>query len=262
MNQNQPDTPDCARPQQGGKTVVCLKWGEHKDGVYGAEWVNRLLRATRRHLSAPFAFVCFTDDARGLDAEVEARDIRALTIAPPLTGIWWKLALMHPRAELSGRCLFFDLDVVVVGALDDFFDLPGGFCITRNWIERRKTIFRKRPRIGNSSVFRFEAGGQPQCAEKFLQDPRAAHNDYATEQAFMTAAVGLDNLRWFPERWVRSYKRHCRPQWPLNHFAKPRIPQGAKVLAFHGSPKQHEVINGVRGSYHSLPWRELAQHWK
>ncbi len=248
-------------PVPAAKTVVCLKWGE---GLYTAEWVNRLRRACARRLSPPFRFVCFADDAAGLDEGVEARDIRALTLAPPLAGIWWKLALMHPRAGLAGRCLFLDLDTVIVGALDDFFSLPGNFRIARNWIERRKTLFRPRPLVGNSSVFLFDAGSLPAVAERFLQNPQAAKTEHPTEQSFMTAAVGLQNLRWLPEEWVRSFKRHCRPPWPLNRLAPPRIPQNARVIAFHGSPKQHEVIAGVgkSGRHFSLPWPELAQHWQ
>ena len=132
---------NCAVPD---KTVVCLKWS---NGLYNypADWVNSLLRGVQRHLLTPFRFVCFTDDSRGLDSEVDVRDIKMLSIAPPLDGIWWKLALMHPQAGLTGRCLFMDLDVVVVGALDDFFSLPGRFCIVQNWIEFRKNRSQKAP---------------------------------------------------------------------------------------------------------------------
>ena len=44
-----------------GVTVVCVKWGTK----YGADYVNRLHRAVRRHLSAARSFVCLTDDPEG-----------------------------------------------------------------------------------------------------------------------------------------------------------------------------------------------------
>ena len=87
------------------KTVVCLKWGD----LYSAEYVNKLYRGVCRHLSPPFSFVAFVDDATGLDEGIEARDINALTFAPQLCNIWWKLAIMHPAANLRGSCLFLDL---------------------------------------------------------------------------------------------------------------------------------------------------------
>lgn len=189
------------------KTIVCLKYGR---GVYDAEWVNRLYRAVSRHLRAPFRFVCFTDETAGLSPEVEARDVEELTFAPALRDIWWKLAVMHPDAKLSGRCLFLDLDNVIVDDIDCFFQHPGKFCVIHNWINWSKLIFRARPKIFNSSVFRFEAGAHPEAAELFMENPGAARDraQFATEQAFMTHAVGAENAEWWPPEWVRSYKYH------------------------------------------------------
>lgn len=245
-------------------TIVCLKWGQ---GVYTSEWVNRLYRGTCRHISFPFHFVCFTDECVGLDPGIEARDINALTFAPQLNGIWWKLAVMHPDANLTGNCLFLDLDTVIVGSMEDFFNLPGRFCIIRNWIERRKLIFRSRPLIGNSSIFRFLGGSEPSPVEQFLKDPERATNRriFRTEQEFMTATVGLDNITWWPDAWVLSYKRHCLPLFPLNWMLTPKIPigKGARALTFHGRPKQDEVIRGYRGAPHkySRPMPDLEKYW-
>ena len=244
------------------KTVVCLKWGS---SVYSVDWINRLYRGVYRHLSPPFRFVAFTDEIKGLEPGIESRNIEQLTFAPSLSGIWWKLAIMHPNANLNGTCLFLDLDTVITGNLDDFFTFPGRFCIIRNWIERRKQIFRHRPFIGNSSVFRFVADQEEHVVTSFIKNPTRANNRklFRTEQAFMTAAVGLNNITWWPEKWVRSYKRHCLPPFPLNRFLPPTIPQDTRVLAFHGNPKPSEVICGVPDKWHkySLPMTELEAHW-
>ncbi len=242
------------------KTIICLKWGH----VYGPEYVNRLLRGVSGALTPPFRFVCFTDNPAGIDPAVEVRDIQSLTFTPTLSRIWWKLAVSHPGAGLSGRCLFLDLDIIVCAGLDDFFSLPGRFCIIRNWIERRKRIFRPRPKIGNSSVFRFDAGEWSGIVEQFLQDPRAAKENFPTEQAFMTHAVGLKNIVWWPEEWVRSYKFHCHRIFPLNWVVPPKIPEGTRILAFHGHPKMPEVIAGFQDKWHkrALPMPEIAEFWK
>ena len=68
-----------------------------------------------------------------------------------------------------------------------------------NWIEWRKTLFRRRPFIGNSSVFRFVAGREAQISEIFLSNPEQANRDFPTEQAFMTFAAGKDRVVWWPE---------------------------------------------------------------
>ena len=54
-------------------TILCMKWGR----MYGPDYVNNLARGVRRHLSRPHRFVCFTDDASGLDAGVEALPLPA-----------------------------------------------------------------------------------------------------------------------------------------------------------------------------------------
>lgn len=248
------------------KTVVCLKWGR---GVYDAEYVNRLYRAVARHLRPPFSFVCFTDDAEGLEPSVEARDIETLTFAPELSDIWWKLAVMHPDANLSGRCLFLDLDNIITGDLNCFFDYAEAekrFCVIYNWINWRKLIFRARPKIFNSSVFCFEAGAYPQAAELFMKDTATAKNRamFSTEQAFMTHAIGVQNATWWPHEWVRSYKYHSRPPFPLNWIKTPTIPRGAKILCLTGYPKPHEAIaeGDKRGGHRrTLPMPELKKYW-
>ena len=157
--------------------VLCLKWGKR----YGADYVNRLYRGVSANLSRPFRFVCFTDDPAGLAEGVEAQPI-----PPPPEGlgshkwptVYTKLALFRDGCGgLEGPTLFLDIDQVVVGGMDRFFDYrPGGFCIIRNWIERRKLIFRRRPMIGNSSCFRFEAGRMNRVWEAFAGGLDAAYD--------------------------------------------------------------------------------------
>ena len=248
------------------KTVVCLKWGRN---VYNAEYVNRLYRAVARHLSPPFNFVCFTDETEGMESAIEARDITSLTFAPELQGIWWKLAVMHPDAKLSegGRCLFLDLDNIIVSDLECFFNYKQeSFCVIHNWINWRKLIFRARPKIFNSSVFRFQAGAYPQVAELFMKNPTEALNrkKFSTEQSFMTHAIGAENAAWWPHEWVKSYKYHMRPPFPLNLIKTPTIPRNAKILCLTGYPKPHQAIaEGAKSGWHRriLPMPELKKHW-
>lgn len=245
------------------KTVVCLKWGPPP---YSADWINRLYRGVKRNLTPPFRFVAFTDETEGLEPAIEARDIDLLSFTPRICNFWWKLALPHPDAGLSGRCLFLDLDNVIVGSLDGFFDHPGEFCVIRNWINRRKRVLRTWPRIFNSSVYRFEAGAHPELAEAFIADPDRAEDKrfYTTEQRFMTEQIGAERATWWPYEWVRSYKYDMRPPFPLNWFRPPQIPPGARILCLTGYPKPHQAISeGARGALHRrmLPMPELQQYW-
>ncbi len=243
------------------RTVVCLKWGRR----YPAEYVNRLYRGVSRHLRAGFCFICFTEDASGILPEVQIRNIDALAAAEHMRrSVWLKLALLHPRAELQGRCLYLDLDLIILDSLEAFFSRPGEFYIIHNWIERRKLFLRARPDIGNSSVFRFEAGKLPEPLERYLADPEHAQRSFPTEQAFLTHVVGARKQYW-PEEWVRSFKYHCRPIFPLNWIMCPRLPGKVRILGFHGRPDPDQAIAGYVGRkwhHRTLPCPQLAEHWR
>ena len=244
--------------------VLCLKWGTY----YGPEYVNRLYAGVKRNLHRPFRFVCVTDDPEGL-----ADGVEAAPFPPPPPGWKWawpnifvKLCVFQNGfAGLKGPTLFLDIDQVVTGPLDRFFDYrPGEFCIIRNWIEWRKRIFRRRPKIGNSSCFRFEAGGMNRVYEKFLaeQDRVFDRRLFRTEQAFMTYAVGLDNVNWWPDGWVVSFKRSCTWMFPLNLALRPRRPpREAGILCFHGNPSPKEAIAGFRGKKGHVEQRTRPAPW-
>ncbi|MCR5839067.1 MAG: hypothetical protein K6G94_05475 [Kiritimatiellae bacterium] len=243
--------------------ILCLKWGQY----YGPEYVNRLYAGVRRFLTRPFRFVCVTDDPTGLVEGVEAVPFPG---APPgwkggWPSIFIKLCVFRDGfAGLSGPTLFLDIDQIIMGPLDRFFDYrPGEFCIIHNWIELRKNLFRKRPAIGNSSCFRFEAGQMNHVYERFLAEQDRARDvrQFRTEQAFMTHAVGIENVSWWPENWVKSFKRACAWPFPLNLLFRPRVAKDTSILCFHGHPSPLEAIAGYKGKRHHPEQRTLPAPW-
>src|SRR5690606_18866122 len=110
-------------------------------------------------------FVCFTDDARGLEPGIEALPLPDLGLPEGQRDLRWrKLAVFRERLhDLAGTALFLDLDLVIVDSLEPFFEQPGRFLIIRD-----DELFRAKPlrrlnrardrflaSVGNSSVFRF-----------------------------------------------------------------------------------------------------------
>lgn len=244
--------------------VLCVKWGTR----YGAHYVNALYRSVQKHLKRPFLFHCVTEDASGLK-----EDIRIIPF-PGNPGIrrGWpdvlvKLLLTRDGfGGLQGPTLFLDLDVLIVDDIDCFFDYkPGEYCIIHNWVKRRKELLGKRPAVGNSSVFRFDAGKSNEVYETFLREMAQAEDRsvFNTEQAFLTHAMGKVN--WWPEEWVRSYKWNCRPVFPLNFFMTPRLPRGCRILVFHGRPDPDEALRGYKGRkphHHIRPAPWISDYWK
>jgi len=243
--------------------IICFKWGTR----YGVHFVNNLHASVKKYLHRPFRFLCITDDPTGLNTGIETVPIPENPGIPGWPNVFLKLLITADGfADLKGPTLFFDIDIIITGDLDCFFDYkPGKNVIIHNWIERRKTLFRKRPEIGNSSVFRFEAGKSQYIYETFLKEKDRAidRNFFVTEQAFLTYA--MKERYWWPEEWVRSFKYNCTPTYPLNLFKMPKLPSGTRILVFHGRPDPDQGITGFRGRHatrHSLPAPWIADYWK
>ena len=239
------------------RNVICMKWGTRYDPSY----VNILASMVRRHLSAPHRFVCFTDDPAGIDPRVETRPIAGMThdLSKPERG-WMKLSILGKETGgLEGTALFLDLDIVVLGDLDPFFELPGAFRIIRDWNLRGGVI-------GNSSVFRFELGKHEDVLRNFLDREAELRKEFRNEQAYLSAAMQKKGvLDYWPADWCLSFKRHSLRAFPASLFLEPKRPgPNTKIVVFHGYPNPHQVLGG----WHNLkklrwvrPARWINDNW-
>jgi hypothetical protein len=67
---------------------------------------------------------------------------------------------------------------------------------------------------------------------------------YGSDQEWISNQLrrqGRLRERSYPAPWILSYKRHCRQG----------IPDGARIVVFHGEPKPHEVHDA-----------HIARYWK
>ena len=216
--------------------IVCMKWGTR----YGPEWVDRLYGMVRRNTTWKIRFVCFTDDSSGIRPEVECQPLPKVEFDASRIGKYWpKLGLMAPElGGLKGLTLFLDLDLLVIGSLDDLLTCPGRFCIIREW---------KDPHLGygNSSVVRYIIGDQRQVLEKFYATPPEAIRDtYASkEQNFLTKAA--DGVTFWPENWCVPFAQACLPRnRVLRFFSTPKPPPTCKILVFFGSITPASALRG------------------
>lgn len=251
-------------------TILCMKWGT----LYGAADVNNLYRGVKRHLARPFRFVCFTDDARGLDPEVTALPLPDLGLPEGNSDTRWrKLALFRRDLDgLSGAALFLDLDLVIVGDLAPFFDFPGEVPIIRDDdLFRPKPLRRLRPSrhrflhmIGNTSVFRFTIGAHPEVLDSYLADPVASAARYAHEQQMVSDLLDRQGkLTYWPRGWCVSFKNDCVGRGLRSYLTDPSCPPGARIVLFAGRPKMADVIAGKGGKWYrrvgNIDW--LRRTW-
>ncbi len=251
--------------------VICMKWGK----LYGPEYVNHLRAGVARHLSRPHRFVCFTDDATGLSSDVPAQPLPELGLpAGQRDRRWQKLAVFREQlGDLSGPTLFLDLDLVVVDALDPFFDLPGRFFIIRD-----DDLFRRKPlrklnaerdrflhSVGNSSVFRFDIGAHRYILDAYVADPVAAAANFEISQQFQSAQLAAHgDLHYWPSDWCVSFKNACVPRGLKSYSRDPAMPAGARIVVFAGEPKMSEVLAGGGHKWYrrigNIDW--LRQAWQ
>ena len=248
------------------RTLVCMKWG----GLFGAEYVNVLASAAVRHLAEPCRIVCLTDDDAGLGPGIEAHPLPdlGLTLADRARpGAWQKIGLyLRDVAGLEGRCLFIDLDMMICGPLDRFFELPAPFVMydTGPGVRRRPRPGPPEPATG---IFAFDAGAEAQIAAAFEADPEGAMTRFRNEQDFVAAHVRA--YAFWPPGWVVSFKRHlCQPIGRDLVLPPDPPPPGASVVAFHGDPRPADLIRPGRHRWRVLPhWGRgqvgwLADYWR
>lgn len=253
--------------------ILTMKWGT----LYGTGDVNRLHRQVRRHLARPHRFICFTDDADGLDAGVEAMPLPDLGLPDGHDDLRWrKLALFRrDLAGLRGTALFLDLDLIVVDDLSPFFDIdgPGAVLTVRDDdLFRPKPLRRLTPErdrfhrtVGNSSVVRFEVGRHAHVLEAFVADPEAATARYEISQQFQSAQLAArGDLGYWPKGWCVSFKNDCMPRHLLTYVSDPVLPPGARIVLFAGEPKMAEVFAGRGNRWYRrigrIDW--LRQAWE
>ncbi|MBP0047196.1 hypothetical protein H9C73_00485 [Marinobacterium sp. AK62] len=244
------------------KNFICMKWGS----LYGPEYVNRLYAMVRKNASGPIRFVCLTDNAAGVRNEVECYGCPEIPLPEPQCRLGWRKLTLYRESEhlfgLEGDWLYLDLDVVVSGSLDPFFEyMPEKtFVVMQNWTQPGKGI-------GNTSVYRFRVGADAYLFDHLIENQAEIFKQYRNSQTYISRTV--KELNFWPDDWCVLFKTHCVPPWPARFWQEPLLPQGAKVVAFPGDPNPHDAVQGrwpVKKSYKKLykvirPARWIRDIW-
>jgi len=230
------------------KNIVCMKWGT----LYDAGYVNKLHGMVSRSVTSKFRFVCMTDDPQGLNPGIECKDCPAIEGPLPWreTG-WRKIALWaETLPDMEGDWLFLDLDVVITGSLDAFFEyMPGkAFVVMQNWTQPGQ-------HIGNTSVYRFRVGSHAHLLAELNRDFLSVIQRYGNEQIFVTR--NITDIEFWPDEWCVLFKVQCVPAMPMRWWRAPRLPNGARVVAFPGFPNPGDA---AVGNWPAQSYKKLYKH--
>jgi hypothetical protein len=229
------------------KIVLCMKWGT----LFPSEYVNVLYHACVHFITGEFRFVCLTNEPEGIDPNVEVFPIPEIGLDNwhYYNGAWPKLGVfIHDLYGLKGRCLFIDLDTVLLENIDSFFELTDPFIAidSRPW--RYKSGL---PRTG-TGIFAFEIGSLDFVLEGIKNDRDNMVETYKIEQDYLHGILPMIN--YWPQEWVISFKYHVRRPILLDRFFQPQKPaNSAKVLAFHGKPRPIDLIRPPKGNWDKFP---------
>jgi len=232
--------------------VICMKWGN----LYGPDYVNVLFNAVSQNLTYPFRFVCLTDSHDGLDPKIEAFPIPDIGCTPEMWrhGAWPKLSVFAENLyDLSGRALFIDMDTVVCGSLDRFFENQAPFIAidtSDNW-RPGKESGQDNALVG-TGIFAFGIGEQAQVLTEFQKDPQMAFDTCDIEQVWVQKTVS--SVAYWPRNWVISFKYWLRQPIGLDFFKSPKTPpMETSIVAFHGDPRPISLIKSGRGLWDKFP---------
>ena len=239
--------PDIETTSNPKRYVACLKWGNK----YSAEYVNRLKNMVDRNISVPYEFVCFTENASGIDSSIRIEPLPQIATQ----GWWYKPYFLSGELPFKGTLLFLDLDVVVFRKIDDLFQhSPGKFCVIRDF----NRSFRPQWDRMNSSVFRTEIGQYDNLWQDFKRDIKSHTTRNRGDQDWMFRHI-KDHVFW-PDEWIQSYKWEMRNKEKLQivngkrNFATiddPKVLPNTKIAVFHGDPNPADCLD---------PW--VVDNWK
>jgi len=223
--------------------VVCVKHGTK----YGPEYVNKLYNMVQRHLTIDHRFICFTEDSKKINPNIE---IRLLPDRPEITGWWWKTYMFQMgNFNAADTNLFFDLDMVIISNIDKFITYePESFV----GLEDLGRVFGKSQKLG-SAVLRWKGNKHSKIWDSIDLKPNLTKRYNGGDQDWIWECCKRD-IKFFPKTWIMSYKWEIRTQeelirkrdkWVFKETRNPNVDKETSVLAFHGTPDLEDVEDKI-----------------
>lgn len=182
---------------------------------YTAADANRIHTSFKTDL--PITHFCITDDPTGLHPWIEA-------LPPPIKvpGWWNKIALFNYSYHYP-RCVYLDLDLVILDSVDDLIQQPG-FCAGEDHYHWHGVRF-------GSAFMAWDAGRHRNLFNDFAADPwRYINTCPAGDQQYIGSKVNADTYL----DGIASYKKDIEPT--------NTIPAGTRIINFHGDPKPTAIL--------------------
>lgn len=209
------------------KFICVLKRG----GDYTPEYVRKLFSMISRNYTGDFRFVCMTDE---LTDNVQVRDPRfiVLKLEHNFQGWWSKFEIFG----LYGTVIYFDLDTVILGSLDDMVkaaeSLKKDEFIGLGTFNSYKELF---PELKfNSGVMAWN-GDYRFVLNNFDYEMMSTSPKYDGDEGWIRQILSSKSItiKYWQDlvSGIYGYKRHCLS----------KLPADARVVCFYKRPRPHEA---------------------
>lgn len=267
-------------------TVLTWFWVQPKGRTaYQPFHVNIWAAMVRRHLKMPHRIACVTDTPEGIDPSIEIiappkefEDVRIASWGEHRPQCHRRLVMFRPDAsEFFGeRFVCMDLDCIISGDLDPFFDTDADF---------KMMCGTECNRPYNGSMMLITAGARPQVYHDFTPEgaTEAGNRFIGSDQAWIAHRLGPneskwtldDGLIWFGRKrtddtrlmffpgaekpW--SFAEHSDDPWYGMHYRLE--PRGRCLILGYGSTLWKDVDVALDdGPYDGvIASPEAAAHW-
>lgn len=230
-------------------SLILWKWhSAHYRAKFTGDHVNAVARMARRNYRGELRVICVTDDATGIDPDVEVLpDWRDWAAIPSPHGkgapaCYRRLRGFHPdiAQHFGPRFVSLDLDVVIVGDMTPVWDRDDDFVGLRDAYH---------PRQLNGSMWLLRSGSRPDVWTDFAAAKArraAALAGYrGSDQAWMTYKL-LAEPTWEKGAGIYSYRRNILADGN-------RLPPDARMVTFHGQTKPWDA------NAQAIEW--VREHW-
>ena len=210
-------------------TVVTFLWGSWCDTVESERYVLRLRNMLRRNSTMPYRFVCFTDRDELLKTNFDDIEmVRIPEIAKNLRKNFVKFWVYAKDNGIDGRVILFDLDMIILNNIDDMLAYPGVWCGIKAF---RSTVHHLGGGMVSFQKKKCEWLWDELYNNREMWEMKCRGNERFVYEALLSSTTDT----WqdlYPNALV-SYKRQCLTG----------IPKDARIVAFHGKPRPHEVMD-------------------
>lgn len=235
-------------------------------------YVENLWLGINQHTTGPVCLTVLTDQPdHPYYADRPIRTVQAPSweISDNRLFWWYKMFLFSPHMELNGEILYLDLDTIIVGNMNKFFDYTSNFCICQDF--NRKWI--RNYGMSNSSVFKYNTARDNFIWEKFNQDRAYYIKKFRGDQDFITHYMNKKS-QWWPTNWAMSFKWEIfkgglirsgtgldsAGNFPAddNKYHTPEqpwiLPSDCSIVVYHGKPNpvDTDFFRSVRPEFQQL----------